>query len=250
MNELTIRGVEGLPEFEPGMTVGAEIAARAETRRRATSSSSPRRSSPRPRDGCASSPRSCPAAEARRLAAVLGKEPALVELVLEESAEVLRAERGVLIVETKHGLVCANAGIDSSNLPMTTPSACCPRTPTPPPAGSAPSSPRRGGADRRGRHRRQLRPGLAAGPGRGGDRLRRTAAARRLARAPGRQRPRTGGDPDRDRRRGGRRRRPRPRQGERRSPAAVVRGLGRYVGAEDGPGAAALRRPREEDLFR
>ncbi|HEV2790579.1 MAG TPA: coenzyme F420-0:L-glutamate ligase [Solirubrobacterales bacterium] len=33
-------------------------------------------------------------------------------------------------------------------------------------------------------------------------------------------------------------------------PAAVVRGLGRYVGAEDGPGAAALRRPPEEDLFR
>ena len=29
----------------------------------------------------------------------------------------LRAERGVLIVETKHGFVCANAGIDSSNLP-------------------------------------------------------------------------------------------------------------------------------------
>ncbi|HMI81825.1 MAG TPA: coenzyme F420-0:L-glutamate ligase [Solirubrobacterales bacterium] len=33
-------------------------------------------------------------------------------------------------------------------------------------------------------------------------------------------------------------------------PAAVVRGLGRYVTAEDGPGAAALRRPRSEDLFR
>jgi coenzyme F420-0:L-glutamate ligase/coenzyme F420-1:gamma-L-glutamate ligase len=33
-------------------------------------------------------------------------------------------------------------------------------------------------------------------------------------------------------------------------PAAVVRGLGSYVTAEDGPGAAALRRPRSEDLFR
>ena len=73
-----------------------------------------------------------PGAEARRLAAVLGKEPALVELILEESSEVLRAERGVLIVETRHGLVCANAGIDSSNLaPSPTPSACCPRTPMP-----------------------------------------------------------------------------------------------------------------------
>ncbi len=58
-----------------------------------------------------------PGAEARKLAAVLGKEPALVELILSESREVLRAERGVLIVETHHGFVCANAGIDSSNLP-------------------------------------------------------------------------------------------------------------------------------------
>jgi len=57
-----------------------------------------------------------PGAEARKYAAVLGKEPALVELILEESAEVVRAERGVLIVETVHGLVCANAGIDSSNV--------------------------------------------------------------------------------------------------------------------------------------
>ena len=58
-----------------------------------------------------------PGAEARRLAAVLGKEPALVQLILEESAEVIRAERGVLITETRQGWVCANAGIDSSNLP-------------------------------------------------------------------------------------------------------------------------------------
>src|SRR5436305_73198 len=58
-----------------------------------------------------------PGAEARKLAAVLGKEPALVELILEESSEVLRAERGVLITETHHGFVCANAGIDSSNVP-------------------------------------------------------------------------------------------------------------------------------------
>ena len=35
-----------------------------------------------------------------------------------------------------------------------------------------------------------------------------------------------------------------------RVPVAIVRGLGRHVSAEDGPGAAALRRPRDEDLFR
>jgi len=57
-----------------------------------------------------------PGAEARKLAAVLGKEPAIVQLILDESREVLRAERGVLITETHHGFVCANAGIDSSNV--------------------------------------------------------------------------------------------------------------------------------------
>jgi coenzyme F420-0:L-glutamate ligase/coenzyme F420-1:gamma-L-glutamate ligase len=35
-----------------------------------------------------------------------------------------------------------------------------------------------------------------------------------------------------------------------RTPAAIVRGLDRYVSADDGPGAAALRRAKDEDLFR
>src|SRR6201989_983116 len=57
-----------------------------------------------------------PGGEASKLARILGQEPTLIQLILEESAEVVRAERGVLIVETSHGLVCANAGIDSSNV--------------------------------------------------------------------------------------------------------------------------------------
>jgi len=57
-----------------------------------------------------------PGERARELAAELDKDPALVELVLSESQRVVRAERGVLITETKSGWVCANAGIDSSNL--------------------------------------------------------------------------------------------------------------------------------------
>ncbi len=57
-----------------------------------------------------------PAPEARDLAARLGKDPRLVELVLAESAAVIRAERGVLITETTGGWICANAGIDSSNV--------------------------------------------------------------------------------------------------------------------------------------
>ena len=49
---------------------------------------------------------------ARELASELDKDPRLVELVLAEARRVVRAERGVLIVETGSGLVCANAGID------------------------------------------------------------------------------------------------------------------------------------------
>ena len=57
-----------------------------------------------------------PGDRARAVAAQLDKDPALVELVLSESRRIVRAERGVLITETDAGWVCANAGIDSSNL--------------------------------------------------------------------------------------------------------------------------------------
>jgi coenzyme F420-0:L-glutamate ligase/coenzyme F420-1:gamma-L-glutamate ligase len=55
--------------------------------------------------------------DARELAAKTGKDPGLVQLILDESNEVLRATEGVVIVETRQGFICANAGIDSSNVP-------------------------------------------------------------------------------------------------------------------------------------
>jgi coenzyme F420-0:L-glutamate ligase/coenzyme F420-1:gamma-L-glutamate ligase len=57
-----------------------------------------------------------PSAKAEELAGVTGKDPRVVELVLQESNEVLRAKTNVLIVEQKLGLVIANAGIDRSNV--------------------------------------------------------------------------------------------------------------------------------------
>ena len=57
-----------------------------------------------------------PSAEAQTLAAKVEKDPRLVELILRESNAVLRAVPGVLIVEHKLGFVCANAGIDHSNV--------------------------------------------------------------------------------------------------------------------------------------
>jgi len=57
-----------------------------------------------------------PSARARELAEVTGKDPRLVELVLRESSEVLRAKKNVMVVVHRLGLVMANAGIDRSNV--------------------------------------------------------------------------------------------------------------------------------------
>jgi coenzyme F420-0:L-glutamate ligase/coenzyme F420-1:gamma-L-glutamate ligase len=190
-----------------------------------------------------------PGGEARRLAAVLGKEPALVELILEESKEVLRAERGVLIVETRHGFVCANAGIDSSNLPEPDTVCLLPEDPD--------ASARRIGAelhaaagatvgvivsDSFGRAWRLGQAEVAIGcagiaplddwRGRS-DTAGRELEATQIAIA---DEAAAAADLVRDKTSG--------------TPAAIVRGLDRFVSEADGPGAAALRRPRNEDLFR
>ncbi|HET8639928.1 MAG TPA: coenzyme F420-0:L-glutamate ligase [Solirubrobacterales bacterium] len=240
--------IEGLPEFEPEMRVGEEIAARArlsdgdvvvvsqkivskaEGRLRRLSSVAP-------------------GAEARRLGAALGKEPALVELILEESREVLRAEAGVLITETRHGFVCANSGIDSSNLPEPDTVSLLPLDPD--------------ASARRLRGEVEAAAGVRAGAivsdsfGRAW-RLGQAEVAigcagirplddwRGRSDADGRELEATliaiadeaaaAADLVRDK--------------ASRVPAAIVRGLGRFVSAEDGPGAAALRRARDQDLFR
>jgi coenzyme F420-0:L-glutamate ligase / coenzyme F420-1:gamma-L-glutamate ligase len=56
-----------------------------------------------------------PGPRARALAAEHGKDPRHVEVVLGETAELLRADAGRLICRTRHGFVCANAGVDASN---------------------------------------------------------------------------------------------------------------------------------------
>jgi coenzyme F420-0:L-glutamate ligase/coenzyme F420-1:gamma-L-glutamate ligase len=246
--ELRVIAVAGLPEVKEGMRVGELIAAQAELEDGdvvVISQKIVSKAEGRIRKLSAV----LPSAEARRLAAVLGKEPALVELILSESAEVLRAERSVLIVETHHGFVCANAGIDSSNLPE--PDTVC-LLPEDPDASARRIRAELAAAagvqvaaivcDSFGRAWRLGQAEVAIGcaglvplddwRGRrdsGGRELEATliAVADEAASA---------ADLVRDKASG--------------IPAAVVRGLGHHVGDEDGPGAAALRRPREEDLFR
>jgi coenzyme F420-0:L-glutamate ligase/coenzyme F420-1:gamma-L-glutamate ligase len=242
--ELRVIPTHGLPEIEAGTNLGALIAghveiepgdvlvvsqkvvSKAEGRLRKLSSV-------------------IPGAEARKLAAVLGKEPALVQLILNESREVLRAERGVLITETHHGFVCANAGIDRSNLPDDDTVCLLPEDPDASArriraeigrkiavviadsfgrawrlgqaevaigcAGLVPLDDWRGRRDARGRELEATQIAVAD----------EAAAAADLVRGK-----------------------------DSRVPVAIVRGLDRYVTAEDGPGAASIRRPRRDDLFR
>ncbi len=57
-----------------------------------------------------------PSEKSLQIAKQNDKDPRLIELILNESADILRLARGIIIVETKRGLICANAGVDQSNV--------------------------------------------------------------------------------------------------------------------------------------
>jgi coenzyme F420-0:L-glutamate ligase / coenzyme F420-1:gamma-L-glutamate ligase len=186
-----------------------------------------------------------PTTHARALAERFGKDPRHLQVVLDESAEVLRAERGVIVSRTRHGFVCANAGVDASNAPGDDVLVLLPRDPDASARRLRAALPQRPAvviADSFGRAWRHGQCDVAIGVAglapledwRGrrdasGRELHATwiavadeaAAAADLARAK-----------------------------DSREPVVVVRGLERFVTDDDGPGAAALLRPVEEDLFR
>ncbi len=185
-----------------------------------------------------------PTARAKFLASEHGKDARVVQVVLDESAAILRAERGVLICRTRHGFVCANAGVDASNAGGEDRVVTLPNDPD----GSARALREALGgeaavviADSFGRAWRHGQCDVAIGVaglaplddwrGRSdsaGHRLNATwiAVADEAAAAADLVRDKTS-----------------------RTPAAIVRGLGRHVSADDGPGAAALLRAAAEDLF-
>ena len=163
-----------------------------------------------------------------------------MQVVLDETAEVVRAERGVLICRTRHGFVCANAGVDASNAPARRHARpACRATPTRPPARCAPrcpagprsSSPTRSAA--RGATARPTSRSAIAGLAPLEDWRGRADSAGRELRATWiavADEAAAAADLVRDK--------------DSREPAVVVRGLERHVTDEDGPGAAALVRPR------
>jgi coenzyme F420-0:L-glutamate ligase/coenzyme F420-1:gamma-L-glutamate ligase len=113
--ELRVLPVEGMPEVAEGDKIGELIAERVELEDGDVVVISQKIVS-KAEGRIRKLSDVAPSERARELAEKLGKEAELVELVLSESRAVLREER-VLITETHHGFVCANAGIDASNLP-------------------------------------------------------------------------------------------------------------------------------------
>jgi coenzyme F420-0:L-glutamate ligase/coenzyme F420-1:gamma-L-glutamate ligase len=248
---ITAVALDGLPEVQDGADLAALIAAalsehaptaddvvaiahkvvsKAEGRTRALSSVVPDQ-------------------RAIALAAELDKDPRHVQVVLDETRELRRASHGVMICVTHHGFVCANAGVDASNAPDADTVILLPSDPDRSAralrarlrtllgvapavlitdsfgrawrhgqcdvaigcAGLAPLEDWRGRTDA---HGRELKVTWIASA----DQL---AAAADLARAK-----------------------------DAMQPVVLVRGAGRYVTADDGPGALALLRPQAEDLFR
>jgi coenzyme F420-0:L-glutamate ligase / coenzyme F420-1:gamma-L-glutamate ligase len=239
---ISLEPVRGLPEVRPGDDLAGLLASAAELR---------------PTDVLAVAHKVVSKAEgrvvrledvtpgprARALAAEHGKDPRQVEVILSETAELVRADAGRLICRTRHGFVCANAGVDASN-------AGAPGTlvllPEAPDASARALRARLGAAvvvtDSFGRAWRHGQCEVAIGcaglapvedwRGRVDDDGREltatviaiadeVAAAADLVRGK-----------------------------DTREPAVRVRGLERHVIAGDGPGAAALVRAREHDLFR
>lgn len=246
---LEIEPVAGIPEIEPGAGLGELIAAAVPGLTGhevvVVSQKVVSKAEGRVRDLGAVTP----GGRAAALAAEVGKDPRLVELVLSEASAVVRAAPGVLIVRTHSGLVCANAGIDASNVPADDHVALLPADPDASARRLRQEIREAGGAapavvvaDSFGRPWRLGQVDVAIGCAglrpsddwrgrhdRAGRMLEATdvAVADEAAAAADLARDKAGG-----------------------VPVVVIRGLERHVTLEDGPGAGALRRPESEDLFR
>lgn len=190
-----------------------------------------------------------PGEPAVRIAAEQDRDPRHVQVILDQSQRLIRAEHGVLIAETHHGFVCANAGVDLSNSGSDGVAIVLPEDPDRSArtirarileltgvspgvviadsfgrawrlgqvdvavgcAGIAPLDRWRGRTDRDGRELEATEIAVADS----------IAAAADLCRSK-----------------------------DSGQPAVLIEGLGRFTCGEDGPGAVALLRPAGEDLFR
>ncbi len=116
---LTVWPVSGLPEVLPGDDLAALIAAAAQSSDLALEDDDvvvvAQKIVSKAEDARVALATVTPSTFAIRWGEQWDRDPRLVELVLRESRRIVRMERGLIIAETRHGFVCANAGIDLSN---------------------------------------------------------------------------------------------------------------------------------------
>ena len=118
MNALEVLPVEGLPEIRPGDDLPDLIARTAGENLRAGDVLIVTHKIVSKAEGRLVDLREVePSALAKGFAARYGRDPRQVEVVLGESRRIVRMDRGLIIAETRHGFVCANAGVDASNVP-------------------------------------------------------------------------------------------------------------------------------------
>ncbi len=251
MSTVSAIALTGIPEIEAGADLGALLAsslaplAPASTDVLVLAHKVVSKAEGRTRDLATVTP----SPRALELARDQGKDPRHVQVVLDEAQEVIRAAHGVIVCVTRHGFVCANAGVDASNVPGEDRVLMLPRDP------DRSARELRGAlhahlgvrpavliTDSFGRAWRQGQCDVAVGcaglapledwrgrPDTQGRELRATwiAVADELAAAADLARGKDG-----------------------RQPAILVRGAARHVTEADGPGITELLRPRERDLFR
>ena len=119
--EIRIFGIDGLPEIHPGDNLPALLFSRFSTGPFSLRSGDiciVTQKIISKAEGCLVDLRTIPPSHfAQNLADRIHKDPRLLEVILRESKRIVRMDRDILICETKHGFICANAGVDQSNIP-------------------------------------------------------------------------------------------------------------------------------------
>jgi coenzyme F420-0:L-glutamate ligase/coenzyme F420-1:gamma-L-glutamate ligase len=118
MRSLEILPVEGIPEVQPGDDLSELISRTAGEDLRAGDILIVTHKIVSKAEGRLVDLRAIePSALAKGFAARYERDPRQIEVVLRESRRIVRMDRGLIIAETRHGFVCANAGVDVSNVP-------------------------------------------------------------------------------------------------------------------------------------